>query len=68
MSTAIFYGIILGMESTGAKYIKYTPTHIYFDVPREMTDETLQRCKEGIQGTLGLGLKVRRVDNLKLKI
>lgn len=58
-------GIIMGMESLGAKYRGMNPQFIYFDIPKGSPiddDQKLKRAHQGCYGLTGLTIKIRRVD------
>lgn len=57
-------GMIIGMEQTGAKFIKTDGFDVFFDIPKNSDiddDIKLKRAKEAFTKILGFGLKVRRV-------
>lgn len=64
MSSTKLNGIINGMESMGAVFVKINETHLFFDIEQGSeidNDEYLERSKKICLETLGIGLKVRRV-------
>jgi hypothetical protein len=52
---------VIAMGVIGAKYVKRTAAHIYFDIPKTWSKETYTKAaKEFIRQT-GIGVKMRRV-------
>lgn len=52
---------IAAMEVIGAKFVKRSPAHIYFDVPQSWTEKKCGKAaKEFIRQT-GVGVKMRFV-------
>lgn len=60
----IFKGVILGMESMGAEFVKIDGSDIFFNIPKDsdISDAKLKRAKEAFTEMFGLGLKVRRLN------
>ena len=51
---------IIAIGILGAKYVKRSSLHIYFDIPKEWTKEfATKAAKEFIRQT-GIGVKMRR--------
>lgn len=52
---------VIAMGVLGAKYVKRTPAHVYFEIPRAWGKEKVTRAaKEFIRQT-GIGVKVKLV-------
>lgn len=58
-------GMVMGMESLGAKFKKIDPPFIYFDIPKGSEiddDDKLKRAYDAMRCVLGLRLKIKRVS------
>ena len=58
-------GMILGMESMGAKFVKTNGFDLFFDIPKGSDiddDAKLKRAKQAFAKMFGVGLKVRRIN------
>lgn len=54
-------GHILGLIQSGCKYLKQDEKYLYFDVPNELENDSLQAINTTLYHYTGLKLKIRRV-------
>ena len=63
-SSNLLQGMIQGMESMGAKYIKTDGFHLYFTIKigSDIDDDVkLKRSKDAFWQSFALGLKIKRI-------
>lgn len=66
-NSILLRGMITGMKSMGAEYVKVDNNHFYFNVTKNSeidNDDKLIRAKEAFKKTFGLGLKIKRIDTI----
>ena len=64
-NSTLLKGMIQGMESMGAKFVKNDQFHFYFDIKKgsEIDDhEKLKKAKEIFMNQFNMGIKVKRVS------